>query len=70
MDFHPQVRQRFVDESRERTAQALSQDDAGTNVFMDGTTGNIDSVRYELARHGAAHRTGDGDTGLFLRLGS
>ena len=70
MDFHPQVRQRFVDESRERTAQALSQDDAGTNIFVDRTTGDVDRIRHKLARHGAAHRTGDGDAGLFLRLGS
>ena len=55
-------------EAGEDLAELLDERDAGAHVRVDDAAGDVDGVGHELAAEREAHRLGDRDAGLLLRL--
>ncbi len=68
VDLDVQADRDLAGERGEDPAQALGQRQTGLDVLGDDTALHVHRVRHELTGEREAHRAGDGDTGLLLRL--
>ena len=68
MHLDVEARERRVREGGEDLAELLDERDAGPHVRVDDAAGDVDGIGHELAAEREAHRAGDRDARLLLRL--